>query len=164
MASNSLWNGYAGTISIEDLDRLLPLISRHRIVPRDAPLETEHSIMADATASPTISSASSPASSTLAWFPSDFASAPTLDERSMTKLLDELGALYCGHCGKVSRRRRRPTTVREQSRELLRRGRPEELREHHRARGAATRSGLTLIHLARIRFEDLTNGAIESKS
>jgi hypothetical protein len=45
-ASNSLLNGYAGTISIEDLDRLLPLISRHRIVPCDAPLETEHGIMA----------------------------------------------------------------------------------------------------------------------
>jgi hypothetical protein len=34
---------------LKHLDRLLPLISRHRIVPRDAPLETEHSIMTDAT-------------------------------------------------------------------------------------------------------------------
>ena len=32
------------------LDRLLPLIPQHRIMPRDSPLETEHSIMTDATA------------------------------------------------------------------------------------------------------------------
>jgi Cyclic nucleotide-binding domain len=43
------------------------------------------------------------------------------------------GEQGCGHCGKVHHCHRHPGAVGEQPGELLQRGRPEELREHHRA-------------------------------